>query len=213
MSDQDQNDAYNSGLRGGYVHMPGTGDSYNQGLKDGGHNDNPGACFPGDTKILTPTGPIRIDALNAGDKILSWSEASRQLVTCAIKKVKIHGAKTIVRIDLSDGGSVRATSSHTIRTQDSWKRIDHLVQGDCIVRASGDNARVLRISLTGDKLPVFNLTTQGEHNFIAEGIVAHNFTVLRRTRSALHRMADALGFSRAASPQDLFSEPGDAKLA
>jgi hypothetical protein len=193
--------------------MPGTGDSYNQGLKDGGHNDNPGACFPGDTKILTPTGSSRIDALNAGDKILSWSETRRQLVTCTIKKVKIYGAKTIVRVDLSDGSSVRATSSHTIRTQHSWKRIDRLVQGDCIVRASGDNARVLRLSPTGEKLPVFNLTTRGEYNFIAEGIVAHNFTVLRRTRTALHRIADAIRFSRPVALRDPFSEREDTKLA
>jgi hypothetical protein len=209
----DQRDAYDSGYRGGYAHMPGTGDHYNQGLKDGGHNDDPGACFPGDTRILTPTGPMRIDALNAGDKILSWSETRRQLVTCTIKKVKIYGARTIVGVDLSDGGRVRATSSHTIRTQDCWKRIDRLVQGDCIVRASGisDTARVLRVSPTGEKLPVFNLITAGEHNFIAEGVVAHNFTVLRRTRTVLHRMADAI--RRPASPRDSFSKPAEPELA
>ena len=36
--------------------------------------------------------------------------------------------------------------------------------------------------------PVFNLHTTGPHNFIAEGVLAHNFTELRWLRTWAHRL-------------------------
>ena len=36
--------------------------------------------------------------------------------------------------------------------------------------------------------PVFNLYTTGPHNFIAEGVLAHNFTELRWLRTWAHRL-------------------------
>ena len=36
--------------------------------------------------------------------------------------------------------------------------------------------------------PVFNLFTTGPHNFIAEGVLAHNFTELRWLRTWAHRL-------------------------
>jgi hypothetical protein len=36
--------------------------------------------------------------------------------------------------------------------------------------------------------PVYNIHTTGEHNFIADGVVAHNFTEFRRLRTLFHRL-------------------------
>jgi hypothetical protein len=60
--------------------------------------------------------------------------------------------------------------------------------------------------------PVFNLHTTGPHNFIAEGVLGHNFTELRWIRTWTHRLfvdpfydgvvegAEALGLN--SSPTD-----------
>ena len=46
----------------------------------------------------------------------------------------------------------------------------------------------IEVITTGALEPVFNLHTTGPHNFIAEGVLAHNFTELRWLRTWAHRL-------------------------
>jgi hypothetical protein len=44
--------------------------------------------------------------------------------------------------------------------------------------------------------PVYNLYTEGEHNFVVEGVPVHNFTHFPALRTLLHRaLFDRLGAS------------------
>jgi hypothetical protein len=65
-----------------------------------------------------------------------------------------------------------------------------LVAGDHIVEAGSrsKSTQVRGISGPTGQEDVYNLHTDGEHNFIVHGMVAHNFTFLRRTRMLLHRV-------------------------
>ncbi len=152
-------------------------------------------CFPGDTKILTPAGERRIDGISAADTILSWNKNLNRLVTGSVKTVKVHGASQIVCVDLANGTFLRATKNHTVRATTRWKRIDCLVKGDRVVFANGTSELVERVWHTGEKVAVYNLITNGERSFVANGIVVHNFTTLPRTRTALHKALQAVQHS------------------
>jgi hypothetical protein len=58
-------------------------------------------CFPGDAKILTPSGLARLDSLKAGDMVVSWQKSTRTWVNCPVKKVVPYGQAPIMQIDLS----------------------------------------------------------------------------------------------------------------
>jgi hypothetical protein len=92
-----------------------------------------------------------------------------------------------------DGESrdLRTTAHHSFKTDSGWKRASQLQAGDTLLRVddSGE-CRLVRIEAitTEAPEPVFNLHTTGPHNFIAEGVLAHNFTELRWLRTWAHRL-------------------------
>ena len=196
----EEQDAYDNGYKGDQSHSWRGAEAHRQGLEDGGHLGN-SACFPGDAKILTPTGLVRLDTLKAGDLVVSWQEAMQRWVDRPIKKVKAHGPKPIVCVHFADGRSLRVTRNHTIRTVEAWKRIDKLQVGDIVAPVSEDHSevRVVGVCLTSEVVPVYNLYCEGEYSFVADGVIAHSFTVLRETRTMLHRLADAMRAYRRAS--------------
>ena len=105
---------------------------------------------------------------------------------------KSYNASPITRIVL-DGESrdLRTTAHHSFKTDSGWKRASQLQAGDTLLRVddSGES-RLVRIEAitTEAPEPVFNLYTTGPHNFIAEGVLAHNFTELRWLRTWAHRL-------------------------
>lgn len=149
------------------------------------------SCFPGDSKIMTPKGPVRLDSLKSGDVVTSWQKSSGIWVSRAVKKVVPYGLAPITRLDLSDGSTVRVTDHHTIHTSKGWKKVRLLKQGDRISSVSGE-VRVLRIYRKADLAPVYNLHCEGEYNFVADGVIAHSFTTLRATRVVLNKIADRI---------------------
>ena len=48
-------------------------------------------------------------------------------------------------------------------------------------------AHVVEVLTEPGPEPVYNLYTAGEHSFIVEGCVVHNFTTMRVVRTWLHR--------------------------
>jgi hypothetical protein len=64
--------------------------------------------------------------------------------------------------------------------------VDRLKAGDRLIGIGADNLEVERVYSTSETENVYNLITSGEHNFIVDGIVAHNFTFLREARCLLH---------------------------
>ena len=148
-------------------------------------------CFPIATRILTPTGHREIGDIAPGDTVLS-TNASGQLVHATVTAKKTYGSSPITRIVL-DGETrdLRTTAHHSFKTDAGWKRASQLQAGDTVLRVddSGES-RLVRIETitTEAPEPVFNLHTTGPHNFIAEGVLAHNFTELRWLRTWAHRL-------------------------
>ena len=149
------------------------------------------SCFPTTTRILTPTGHREIGDIEPGDTVLS-TNASGQLVRATVTAKKSYGASPITRIIL-DGESrdLRTTAHHSFKTDSGWKRASQLQAGDTLLRVDDSgNSQLVRIKAitTEAPEPVFNLYTTGPHNFIAEGVLAHNFTELRWLRTWAHRL-------------------------
>jgi hypothetical protein len=164
-------------------------------------------CFPGSVLVLTPSGGKRIADMRPGDALLSWCAATDTLRPRLVTKRLDHRASRIWEIRTTGARApMPCTAIHPFLTARGWVRARDLSAGDELasIRGSGPMARtVIAVSRTERFEPVHNLYSEGEHNFIADGFVAHNFAYFRGLRSlwsdALERDAPwrlATGFPR-----------------
>lgn len=152
-------------------------------------------CFPYSTLIETPTCQTQIGNLSEGQMILSYSK-NGVLVPRRITRKLVHEATPLVKVTFeSEDSTLVCTANHSFKTDKGYQALHDLRPGDFITRVVSSETVlhcIKSITPTGTIEPVFNLYTQGEHNFIADGCVAHNFTHFRMLRVVLHRFADTL---------------------
>jgi hypothetical protein len=144
-------------------------------------------CFPAAALVATPAGHVSISRLVPGDEVMSWVDGEYRVAR--VSAVLAHGSARVSRVRFAAGlGVLDTTGAHTVLTSRGWARVSRLAPGDELIAPNGMRRAVASIEATTDLVTVYNLHTTGPHNFIVDGVVAHNFTTLRRMRTAFHRM-------------------------
>jgi hypothetical protein len=170
-------------------------------------------CFAGSTKILSPEGKegyLEIKDIEIGQHIYSWNIEKQKLIERPVLYVVDHGVAPVVELfynavhDYNQNiGPIRLTRSHSLLTpfvavqeRDEWQRVRDLITHDLIYVVSGNAPDLLnvvfikRMNHITEPERVYNLITKGEHNFIADGLIASNFSVLREARTVAYRAAE-----------------------
>ena len=147
-------------------------------------------CFPGTTRVLTPYGEIPIERLHVGDEVFSYDTRRRCVVVRRITRKLTHPASRIFELSFtSRRAPLLTTGYHTFLTDCGWVKASRLKAGCRILNRASQTkygSSISKVEATSRIEPVFNLYTEGEHNFIVEGLVAHNFTFVRELRTVLH---------------------------
>lgn len=149
---------------------------------------SPLSCFAADTRIATPSGQTPISRLKVGDQVISFDVSSGSAVVRPITRVLQHSAGQIFEVRFAGGQRMRTTGLHPFLTERGWVRAHRLERGTRVLGFDGTRRYVEQAVLTSQLEPVFNLHTAGEHNFVAENTVAHNFIVLPTLRTLMHRL-------------------------
>lgn len=144
-------------------------------------------CFPASTRVLTHSGYRPIADIEKGDLVLTYGPDGSTQLRPVTRKLT-HGETSILSVCFEEGPALRTTGFHTVLTARGWLRVDALVVGDSLIQHDGTQRVVQKLMAESKREPVYNLYTAGEHTFIVEGCVAHNFTVLRTLRTWLHRV-------------------------
>jgi predicted phage tail protein len=132
-----------------------------------------GGCFLGHTLVAVPNGTKRIDKLAVGDIVLSFDDAGK-LHEAKVLKVHRHEDERVLRYKLWGGQCIDATPNHWVLNQfNAFVEIDTLGPDDCLVDVN-DHLRPIISKEELCKGTVYNLTVEGHHTFIAEGIRVHN---------------------------------------
>ncbi|HKS98889.1 MAG TPA: replicative DNA helicase [Rugosimonospora sp.] len=122
--------------------------------------------------------------------VLVWSvDVGGRLVPRPLTNVFATGRRPTYRLHLAGRRTVDATGNHPFLTIGGWRRLDQLAVGDQIATAGPGRDlahgtasppggtviwdRVTEITPLGIQ-PVYDATVDGTHNFVANGIVAHN---------------------------------------
>jgi predicted phage tail protein len=132
-----------------------------------------GGCFLGHTLVAVPNGTKRIDKLAVGDIVLSFDDAGK-LHEAKVLQVHQHEDERVLRYKLWGGQCIDATPNHWVLNQfNAFVEIDTLGPDDCLVDVN-DHLRPIISKEELCKGTVYNLTVEGHHTFIAEGIRVHN---------------------------------------
>lgn len=125
-------------------------------------------CVTGDTHVLTPDGEKFISDLKAGDMVLSYAQDG-SLVERKILKMKCTGTKPVLRLHTSGDKVLICTANHPLLTSCGYQQAGLAKD----VLTIDGLEYVLSISQESNQ-PVYNLTVEGEHNYIANGLITHN---------------------------------------
>ena len=149
-------------------------------------------CFDPESQVLMAYGTTRnIEDVKIGDMIMSINEDTGEFISQKVKNTIIkHNSDDLVYVNLSDGTRIGMRAYHPLLTTDGWKSLrptlaETIIEagksvklleiGDVLVGYNG-NVTVVSIEQRPDieNYDTYNLSVDGYHNYIVDGIVVHN---------------------------------------
>lgn len=148
-------------------------------------------CFDPGTKILMADGTEKnIEDIKVGDMVMSLNEDTGEYIAQRVKGTIINKHSTdLVYVNLSNGVQIGMRAYHPLLTTEGWKSLrpeyakTRIDVGDVEVLEVRDtligyeeNVTIVSIESREhiDNYHTYNLSIEGYHNYIANGVVAHN---------------------------------------
>jgi len=93
------------------------------------------ACLSGQTKIKTPNGLVKIKDLVGKEnfEVCSYNEKTKKEEIKTAKKCIKTKEDVVYEIKTADGKTIKATKEHKFLTNNGWKELQHLDEGDELV--------------------------------------------------------------------------------
>jgi len=164
-------------------------------------------CLSLDTTIITPDGTKNITEIKVGDQVYAFDQNTGELVIKTCSGVFDNGIKEVYEVKTVKH-SIKATSNHPFLVVEKnktiapkglvWKTLEQLQTGDQVIVLKNkktdnkkeksehllkNNSHFKSEKITSIRLvkeePTLDLRVEGEHNFIADGIVVHNTGIQR----------------------------------
>jgi hypothetical protein len=141
-------------------------------------------CVTGDTQVVDADTGARVairDVVSGRVPVARTVACDRdlRLVARRVVAARASGRRLVYRLRTAGGREVLATPEHPLRTPFGWRGLGALRQGEEIAAAPGGPGtvaewdRITRIEPL-DFHETYDLEIEGEHNFVANGLVVHN---------------------------------------
>lgn len=89
-------------------------------------------CFEGNCRVLTPDGYVPIKDIKAGDKVINYSESTREFKTDTVVKQHVNLTKSslekMYELEFDNGAKIKVTGNHKFLTNKGWCRADELTE-------------------------------------------------------------------------------------
>jgi hypothetical protein len=97
-------------------------------------------CFNGQSKVLTPNGYIPIKDINPGDKVINYSEETKEFKVDTVVKQHINltnsSIEKMYKLEFDNGSIIEVTGNHKFLTNQGWVRVDELTKNHEILTPS-----------------------------------------------------------------------------
>ena len=142
---------------------------------------SPGNCFVAGTPVWTPGGERPIEAIAAGDMVLTRDEANGALRARRVARTFRRGATSLVDLALvsADGAreTVRSTPEHRVYAEGrGWVEAKDLDEDDRLVDLDGRAVRVAGVDAVPLEATVYNFEVEDTHTYFVGDLGAwvHN---------------------------------------
>lgn len=137
-----------------------------------------GGCVPAGTLVQTPDGDRRIDALRPGDRIFAM-DVENGLRLKETQIVEVHAWRDVGCLKLN-GTAVLTASQPLYAGEGSWMPAGSVLPGMSLVTSDGETIIIDSVEWLPGYVEVYTLTCQQPYNnYLAQGMICHNATVLR----------------------------------
>ena len=148
-------------------------------------------CFDPGTQVLMSDGTTKnIEDIQAGEYVMSYNETTHEFEPKKVlKTITKHHSDDLVYVNLSNGERIGMRAYHPLLTTEGYKSlrpelaqaimkagvIEKLKVGDILV-GYASNATITSIEQRDpiENYDTYSLTVEDNHNYIVNGIVAHN---------------------------------------
>ena len=100
-------------------------------------------CFHEDSKVLTPSGFVKIKDIKPGDKIINYSEEYKDYKVDEVIEVHKNLASSMkekmYELEFDNKKIIKVTGNHKFLTTSGWKRADELTEEDEIISCNNAN--------------------------------------------------------------------------
>ena len=89
-------------------------------------------CFHADSKVLTPSGYVRIADIKPGDRVINYCEFTQEFKIDEVVKQHINLTKSqqekMYELEFDNGAKIKVTGNHKFLTNKGWCRADELTE-------------------------------------------------------------------------------------
>ncbi len=135
----------------------------------------PPFCLVQGSLVATPNGPIPIENLIVGNKVISIYHSGEQVTGQIVKK---QAAWTNSYLELDVDGleqNLCVTHAHPLSTNSNWKQAGKITVNDLVKTRNGLRP-VETVRHRNERVRVYNIAVSPYPNFFANGVLVHNKT-------------------------------------
>jgi hypothetical protein len=128
--------------------------------------------------VETPDGPVAIDEIRPGDRVLGWDRAADRAVAFAVTALHSRSTRELIEIRTA-GQTIRTTREHPFRVEHrGWMPAGELSAADRLVDDDGSGVAVRSVrAVTLDRpVQVHNFEVDSSHTYFVsgDGVLVHN---------------------------------------
>ncbi|MDC0720275.1 polymorphic toxin-type HINT domain-containing protein [Nannocystis bainbridge] len=133
-------------------------------------------CFATGTPIETPDGPVAIEALAPGARVLSHDVLSGEARVAHVLRRVSRGEQPVLQLRLADGRALRVTAEHPLWLPrvGAFRVTKELRVGERLLGSDGAEVPIESIVADGTS-EVWELSVEAPDTYFAGGILAHNY--------------------------------------
>jgi hypothetical protein len=127
-------------------------------------SDGAGGCFLAGTRITTPDGFKLIEHVEIDNVLLD--AFGDEVQVNALHFLHVNQYMTLI---MEDGSELHVTAEHPFLKDDVFVKAEDLSIGDTL-----SGKRLANVIVRNEPVMVFNLSVNGSHTFVANGLKVHN---------------------------------------
>jgi hypothetical protein len=140
-------------------------------------------CFSEETPIETPTGPVAIAELEVGDWVQSYDHESGRVEPRRVLRKMENPAPALLELALANGQTLHVTAEHPLfdAASGEYRPVGELGPEVRLLRLDGKGSALAPVELLAvgvaagvEGRRAYDLTVEGNHNYFAAGVLAHN---------------------------------------